>query len=112
MGGAGPIFGQCGHFYKFVGDKCDHSYLEECYRTKVRRQLGVPEKRLEGAENLVGDQYTIADIATFPWVDCGDWTCGAWEHLGVEEFPNVVAWHKRCEKKPASIRGNAFCEFD
>jgi glutathione S-transferase len=61
---------------------------------------------------LDGDQYTIADIATFPWVGCVDWAYGAWEHLGVEEFSNVVAWHKRCEEKPASVRGNTVCGFD
>jgi GST-like protein len=112
MGGVGPMFGQFGHFYKFIGDKCDHPYPEERYRTEIRRQLGVLDKRLEGTEYLVGDQYTIADIATFPWVGCVDWAYGAWEHLGVEEFPTVVARHKRCEEKPESIRGNAVCGFD
>ena len=112
MCGVGPMFGQFGHFYKFIGDKCDHPYPEERYRTEIRRQLGVLDKRLEGTGYLVGDQYTIADIATFPWVGCVDWAYGAWEHLGVEEFPNVVARHKRCEEKLESIRGNAVCGFD
>lgn len=105
MGGVGPMFGQFGHFYKYAGEKCTHPYPEERYRTEVRRQLAVLDKRLEGTDYLVGNQYTIADIATFPWVGCIDWAYEAWEHLGVEEFKNVAAWHKRCDEKPASIRG-------
>jgi GST-like protein len=109
MGGVGPMFGQFGHFYKYAGEKCTHPYPEERYRTEARRQLAVLDKRLEGTDYLVGNQYTIADIATFPWVGCIDWGYAAWEHMGVDEFKNVVAWHKRCDEKPASIRGASIC---
>lgn len=112
MGGIGPMFGQFGHFYKYAGEKCTHPYPEERYRTEVRRQLAVLDKRLEGTDYLVGNQYTIADIATFPWVGCIDWGYAAWDHIGVGEFKNVVAWHTRCDEKPASIRGANVCGED
>jgi GST-like protein len=110
MGGVGPMFGQFGHFYKYAGEKCTHPYPEERYRKEARRLLGVLDKRLEGTDYLVGNQYTIADIATFPWVGCLDWGYKAQEHLGVSEFKHVMAWHQRCAEKPASIRGAKVCD--
>ncbi|CAI5493385.1 unnamed protein product [Closterium sp. Naga37s-1] len=69
VGGVGPMFGQFGMFYKFAGDKCDHPYPLQRYTEETRRLLGVLEKRLEGREFLVDAGYTIADMATFPWVN-------------------------------------------
>ena len=58
------------------------------------------------------DEYTIADIATFPWVGCLDWGYGAREDLKLDaDFPNVVAWYARCTEKPASVRGAKVCGF-
>ncbi|CAI5525952.1 unnamed protein product [Closterium sp. Naga37s-1] len=70
MGGVGPMFGQFGHFFKYARDKCDHPYPTERYTNEARRLLGVLEKRLEGREFLIDAGYTIADMATFPWVIC------------------------------------------
>nr|WP_238322546.1 glutathione S-transferase N-terminal domain-containing protein [Kordiimonas gwangyangensis] len=69
MAGVGPMFGQLGHFYKFARANCDHPYPVERYTKEVKRLLGVLEARLEGRDYLV-DEYTIADMATFPWVNC------------------------------------------
>lgn len=112
MASVGPMFGQFGHFYKYAGDKCDHAYPEERYRNEARRLLGVLNSRLEGRSYLVGNEYSIADIATFPWVGCLDWGYKAQQHLGVDEFENVTAWVARCEEREAVKRGNLVCGFD
>lgn len=111
MGGIGPFFGQFGHFYKFGKEKCDHPYPLERYTTEAKRLLGVLEKRLEGRTYLVGEEYTIADIATFPWIGCLDWGYGGNDHLGLNDFPNVVAWHERCSTRPAAERGSKVCSW-
>ena len=86
MAGVGPMFGQFGHFYKFAKERIP--YPTERYTSEARRLLGVLEKRLDGREYLVGDEYTIADIATFPWVGCLDWGYGAREDLKLDaDFP-------------------------
>ncbi len=110
MAGVGPMFGQFGHFYKFAKERIP--YPTERYTNEARRLLGVLEKRLDGREYLVGDEYTIADIATFPWVGCLDWGYGAREDLKLDaDFPHVVAWYARCAEKPASVRGAKVCGF-
>ena len=111
MAGVGPMFGQLGHFYKFAKERLP--YPTERYTNEVRRLLGVLETQLDGQSYLVGEEYTIADICTFPWVGCVDWGYGAREYLKLDaDFPNVVAWHKRCTEKPASVRGAKVCGFD
>ena len=111
MAGVGPMFGQLGHFYKFAKERLP--YPTERYTNEVRRLLGVLETQLDGQSYLVGEEYTIADICTFPWVGCVDWGYGAREYLKLDaDFPNVVAWHKRCAEKPASVRGAKVCGFD
>jgi len=109
MGGVGPMFGQFGHFYRYAKDKIDHPYPVERYTNEVRRLLGVLDKRLEGREYLVGDEFTIADIATFPWVNCLEEFYEAGEHLGLDEFKNVRAWQARCNARPAVERGRKVC---
>ncbi|KAL3675451.1 hypothetical protein R1sor_025399 [Riccia sorocarpa] len=111
MAGVGPMFGQFGHFYKYAGEKCKDPYPVERYSTEAKRLLGVLEKRLEGRQFLVGDQYTIADIATFPWVRCLETGYNAAEYLGLSNLPNVVAWRARCEERPATARGLTVCAF-
>ena len=61
---------QFGHFYKYAKDKCNHPYPVERYTKEAKRLLAVLEKRLEGREFLIDAGYTIADMATFPWVRC------------------------------------------
>lgn len=104
MASIGPMFGQFGHFYKYAQDKCDHPYPLERYSKETTRLLHVLEKRLENRDYLV-DEYSIADIATFPWVSClGDFY-EAGEHLKLASFKNVQNWLKRCLDKPATQRG-------
>lgn len=110
MAGVGPMFGQFGHFYKFAKERI--AYPTERYTNEARRLLGVLEKRLEGRDYIMGDDYTIADIATFPWVGCLDWGYGAREDLKLDaDFPAVMAWQARCSERPAATRGAKVCGF-
>lgn len=110
MANVGPMFGQFGHFYRFAKEKLP--YAIERYTNETRRILAVLETRLAKGNYLVGDEYTIADIATFPWVGCLDWGYNASEDLKLkEEFPRVMAWQGRCTDRPASVRGAKVCPF-
>ena len=105
MGGVGPMFGQYGHFFKFAKDKVTESYSVDRYRGETQRLLNVLETRLEGREFLMDDGYTIADVATFPWCRVlGGFYEGA-EDLGLDSYPNVMAYIARCEARPASQKG-------
>ncbi len=68
MGGIGPMFGQLGFFHRFAGKDYEDKRPRDRYVAESKRLLGVLEKRLEGRSWLLGDDYSIADIATFPWV--------------------------------------------
>ncbi|WP_115719564.1 glutathione binding-like protein [Gallaecimonas mangrovi] len=111
MAGVGPMFGQFGHFYKYAADKCQHPYPVERYRNESRRLLGVIEQQLQGKRYLLGDHYSIADIAIFPWVGCLDWGYGARDVIGMGDFPTVMAWYERCMNRPASQKGFNVCAF-
>eukprot|EP01121_Diplochlamys_sp_Union-15-3_P013348 TRINITY_DN4133_c0_g1_i1.p1 TRINITY_DN4133_c0_g1~~TRINITY_DN4133_c0_g1_i1.p1 ORF type:complete len:250 (+),score=61.15 TRINITY_DN4133_c0_g1_i1:102-752(+) len=108
MAGVGPMFGQFGHFWKYAPEKIP--YAIERYTKEARRILGVLDKQLEGKEYLVGE-YSIADIATFPWVRCLDFGYKASDHIKVSEFKNVTAWVERCHSKPASQKGAQVTPF-
>jgi GST-like protein len=103
VGSVGPMFGQFGHFYKYAKGKTD-SYGEERYTKEVTRLLEVINTRLEGREWLAGEMYTIADIATFPWINGLDFYEGK-EAVGYEQFGNVIAWMERCMAREAVQRG-------
>lgn len=105
MAGVGPMFGQFGHFHKYAGERCTHPYPKERYLNEVRRLLGVLEQRLRGRRYLMGEGYTIADIATFPWIGCLDWGYNAAALIGLDDFPAVQEWYQRCATRPASVRG-------
>jgi GST-like protein len=100
----GPFFGQFGHFFKFARDKTSDSYSLERYASEARRLLAVLDRRLADREYLAGDEYTIADIATFPWVNGLDFYGGK-DHLGYASFANVQPWVERCMARPAVARG-------
>ncbi|MBB3424890.1 GST-like protein [Rhizobium sp. BK312] len=106
MAGVGPMFGQFGHFFKFAAEKvANNSYPVERYRDEAKRLLGVLESRLQGREWIMDDEYTIADITTFPWVRGVDVFYGGREVLEFESFPSVMAWLDRALARPASQRG-------
>jgi glutathione S-transferase len=110
--GIGPMFGQFGHFYAHEGkDSCDHPYPLERYQNESKRLLGVLEEHLKDNSYLAGGNYSIADIATFPWVGCLDWGYQATEALSLKSFPHVMAWHQKCSERPAAKRGAEVCPF-
>jgi GST-like protein len=89
VGGIGPMFGQVGFFHKFAGKDYEDKRPRDRYVDEAKRLLGVLERRLEGRAWIMGEDYTIADIATFPWVNGLLGFYGAGELVGIEHFPNV-----------------------
>jgi GST-like protein len=106
MGGIGPMFGQVGFFHKFAGkDYADKRPLER-YVAESKRLLGVLETQLKGRAWLMGDEYTIADIATFPWVGNLIGFYGAGDLVGINDFPEVLRGLKSFNARPAVMRGS------
>lgn len=106
MGGVGPMLGQFGHFYKFAAEKvANNSYPMERYRDEAKRLLGVMEAQLKDRQWIVGDTYTVADIALFPWVRGADIFYGGRDVIGYGDFPAVMDWLDRCMARPASQKG-------
>ncbi len=100
MGGLGPMLGQAHHFRAFAPQRID--YAIDRYSNEARRLYGVLDRRLASTEWLAGAEYTIADIASFPW-------CRSHERQGIDlaEFPNVSRWYAANEARPAVARGTA-----
>jgi len=111
VGGIGPMFGQFGHFYKYAKDTCEHPYPVERYTKETKRLLTVLETRLEGKTFLVGEEYSIADMSIFPWVQCLDVFYGASEHLELSSYPRVNAWVARIMEREPTRRGLEVCSF-
>lgn len=111
MASVGPMFGQFGHFYKFARDKTTDDYGVNRYTQEAKRLLGVLNTRLQDRQYLVGDQFTIADIATFPWVNALDFYQGK-DHLEYSSFSAVQPWVDRCMDRPAVQKGIKVCGFD
>ncbi|HEY3948664.1 glutathione-dependent disulfide-bond oxidoreductase [Phenylobacterium sp.] len=105
MGSAPFLGGGFGHFYAYAPFKIE--YAIDRYAMEVKRQLDVLDRRLAEAEYLAGDQYTIADMATWPWY--GALAKGqvyeAGEFLSVHEYKNVLRWTDQIAKRPAVKRG-------
>lgn len=95
----GPMFGQCGHFLGYAPRKI--RYAIDRYRNETLRLYGVMDRRLAVAEYL-GGSYSIADIATWPWVQV------RWLHrIDLAEFPHVQRWNDAIAQRPAVQRGMA-----
>jgi GST-like protein len=105
MGGIGPMFGQLGFFHKFAGKDYDDKRPLARYVAEVKRLLGVLEARLEGRSWIMGEQYTIADIATFPWVRNLIGFYGAGELVGINDYPQVLRVLAAFVARPAVARG-------
>ena len=105
MGGIGPMFGQYGFFARFAGKEIEDPRPRERYRSESVRLLGVLEERLEGRDYLMGERYTIADIASFPWVRGAKVFYEAEEAFEMADHPRVMAWLDRCLERPAVQRG-------
>ena len=95
----GPMFGQCGHFLGYAPRKIP--YAIERYRNETLRLYGVMDRQLGKHEFLAG-RYSIADIATWPWLRV------RWLHrIELDDFPNVERWYRQIEARPAVQRGLA-----
>ena len=100
MGGVGPMFGQTHHFMRAAKEQIPYGI--ERYHTETKRLYGVMNKRLGEAKFLAGGDYSIADIATYPWVARHDW-----HRVALEDFPNVKRWYDAIGARPAVARGMA-----
>ena len=105
MAGVGPMFGQLGFFHKFAGKEYEDKRPRDRYVEESKRLLGVLEQRLAGRSWIMGEQYTIADIATFPWVRTLVGFYEASELVGMEQFPNVLRVYQAFMARPAVIKG-------
>ena len=100
MGGVGPMFGQYNHFAAYAVDKIP--YAIERYTDEVKRLHRVLEHRLAEAPYLAGDEYSMADIITFPWIRTPDR-----RGIDLAEYPSVKRWHDALAARPAVQRGVA-----
>ncbi len=107
MGGIGPMFGQLGFFHKFAGKDYEDKRPLERYVTESKRLLDVLDKRLDGRDWIMGQDYTIADIATFGWVRNLIGFYDAGELVDFGSFGNVRRVLERFVARPAVIRGLA-----
>ena len=104
MGGVGPMFGQLGFFHAFKGREIEDKRPRDRYVAESRRLLGVLDRQLEGRDWITGD-YSIADIATAPWVNNLVNRYKAGDLVGADDFANVAAWVDRFLARPAVQRG-------
>ena len=105
VGGIGPMFGQLGFFNKFAGKDYEDKRPRDRYAAEARRLLAVLNQRLEGRTWIMGDDYTIADIAIFPWVRnlIGYYEAG--DLVGIANFPHVTRALATFVERPAVVRG-------
>jgi GSH-dependent disulfide-bond oxidoreductase len=105
MGGVGPMFGQLGFFHKFAGKDYDDKRPRDRYVAETKRLLGVLDARLAQGEWIMGNQYTVADIATFPWVRnlVGFYDAGALVDFG--NYRQVQRALDAFVARPAVVRG-------
>ena len=97
MGGIGPMLGQVHHFVKYNKGKAP--YAEERYLKEAQRLYGVLDKRLTDRE-YVADEYSIADIAIWPWISRFEW-----QTMDLNNFPNVKRWYVAIANRPAVQKG-------
>lgn len=97
MGGIGPMLGQVHHFVKYNPGKAP--YAEERYSKEATRLYGVLDRRLANRE-FVADEYSIADIAIWPWISRFEW-----QQMDMAQYPNVKRWYETIARRPAVQRG-------
>ena len=105
MGGVGPMFGQLGFFHKFAGKDFEDKRPRDRYVAEARRLLGVLERQVAGRDWILGDAYTVADMATWPWVNNLVGFYGAAELVGYGDFPQVQRVVAAFLARPAVGRG-------
>lgn len=97
IGGFGPMLGQAHHFLKYNPGVSE--YAAERFHKEANRLYGVLDRRLEGRE-FVADEYSIADIAIWPWVSRFEW-----QQVDLTAYPNVMRWYLSIAERPAVKRG-------
>ncbi|MFP6863788.1 glutathione binding-like protein [Pseudomonas sp.] len=107
MGGIGPMFGQLGFFHKFAGKDFPDKRPRDRYVAESQRLLGVLDQRLQDRDWIMGEHYSIADIAVFPWVRCLVEFYQAGELVEFERFANVQRVLQNFVARPAVIKGLA-----
>lgn len=105
MGGIGPMFGQLGFFHRLGGKEIADPRPKERYVKEAARLLGVLNKQLQSKTWVTGNDYTIADIAIFPWINTLIGFYGAGELVGIEQFPEVTRALNTFLARPAVQRG-------
>jgi GST-like protein len=105
MSAIGPMFGQVGFFHKFAGRDYEDKRPRDRYVAESRRLLRVLEGRLAGRDWIMGEEYTLVDIATFPWVNNLIGFYGAGELVGIADFPQVMRVLQAFLARPAVVRG-------
>lgn len=105
MGGVGPMFGQLGFFHKFAGKDYEDKRPRDRYVNESKRLLSVLDKHLTENAWMMGDEYTIADMAIFPWVRnlVGFYEAG--DLVGFSNYPNVARSLASFVARPAVIKG-------
>jgi len=98
MGSVGPMLGQAHHFRIYAPEKI--TYAIDRYTNEAKRLYGVMNRRIARQRYIAGDEYTIADIAIFPWLR-------SWKNQGIEwdEFPHLKGWFDEIAARPAVVRG-------
>ena len=98
MGSVGPMLGQAHHFRMYAPEKIE--YAIDRYSNEAKRIYGVMERRLQAQPYIATDEYTIADIAIFPWLR-------SWQNQGIDwaDFPHLKEWFDRIAARPAVQRG-------
>ena len=98
MGGVGPMLGQAHHFRIYAPEKIDYAY--DRYTNEAKRLYGVLDKQVQKHPYIAGKQYTVADIATFPWLR-------SWQNQGIDwkNYPALKDWFVRVSERPAVKRG-------
>jgi GST-like protein len=105
MGGTGPMFGQLGFFHKFAGKDWEDKRPRDRYAAESRRLLAVLDKHLEGKAWMMGDEFSIADIAIFPGINTLTTYYLAGDLVGWPEFRNVQRVFDAFKARPAFQRG-------
>ncbi len=98
MGGAGPMLGQAHHFVHFNPDVAP--YASKRYRDEAARLYGVLDRQLTAHHFVAGADYSIADIAIWPWIARYEW-----QGIDMQTYPSVLRWYREIAARPAVVRG-------
>lgn len=103
MGGLGPMAGQNHHFNRFAPERLP--YAIQRYVKETARLYGVLDKRLADRAYVAGGEYSIADMAIYPWIDRHPW-----QEQNLDDFPNLKRWYLDIQARPATVRAYALVE--